>query len=93
MKIQEFDNVWDAVCDTPIEAENLKLRSKLMRDLSAVIADSGINQVQAAELMGVTQPRISDLVRGKIDLFSLDALVNMAASAGRRVVMELEDAV
>ena len=92
MKTQTFTSVWDAICDTPAEAENLKLRAELMRSLSAMIADSKMNQTEAADLMGITQPRVSDLMRGKIDLFSLDALVNMAAAAGRHVEMRLAKA-
>lgn len=92
MKTQTFASVWDAICDTPAEAENLKLRAELMRGLAAMITDSKMNQAQAADLMGITQPRVSDLMRGKIDLFSLDALVNMAAAAGHHVEMRLAKA-
>jgi predicted XRE-type DNA-binding protein len=69
MSDQEFDNVWDAIADTPEEAENMKLRSTLM--------------------VAVTQPRVSDLMRGKINLFALDALVNMATAAGLRIEMRV----
>jgi predicted XRE-type DNA-binding protein len=62
------------------EAENLKIRSLLMSKLRELIV--GLTQVSAAELLGVSQPRISDLKRGKIGLFTIDALVNMLASAG-----------
>jgi len=79
---QKFSSVWDALEDTPSAAENMKLRSILMQALAEYIRQSGISQAQAAALLGVTQPRISDLVRGKIDLFGLDALVNMATCAG-----------
>jgi predicted XRE-type DNA-binding protein len=90
MNMQTFANVWDAICDDSVEAENMKLRSDLMCDLSAWIRDSSLSQAEAAKLMGVSQPRVSDLMRGKINLFSLDALVNMAASAGQHVHIELE---
>ena len=92
MKTKTFANVWDAICDTQAEAENLKLRAELMRVLAAMITDSKMSQAQAADLMGVTQPRVSDLMRGKIDLFSLDALVNMSSAAGCRVEMRLAKA-
>jgi predicted XRE-type DNA-binding protein len=65
---------------SPEEAENLKVRSQLMMELDTLIA--GMTQVAAAELLGVSQPRVSDLKRGKIGLFTIDALVNMLASAG-----------
>ncbi|MCS4509575.1 helix-turn-helix domain-containing protein [Xylophilus ampelinus] len=78
-------SVWDAVEDTPEEAENMKVRSELMRAIRQHIKGKGWTQAEAAQQFGVTQPRISDLSRGKIDTFSLDALVNMAASAGLHV--------
>jgi predicted XRE-type DNA-binding protein len=67
------------------EAENLKIRSDLMIRLTRVIDARGLTQAQAAELLGVTQPRVSDLVRGKIDRFSIDTLVAMLGQAGVRV--------
>jgi predicted XRE-type DNA-binding protein len=89
MKAKSFASVWDAIEDTPAQAENMKLRSTLMMALTDHIAHSGLSQVQAAKAFGVTQPRISDLMRGKIDLFGLDTLVNMAATAGLHVEMRL----
>ncbi len=85
MSNERFASVWDAIEDTPAEAENMKLRSALMMALKEHIAGTGLSQSQAAKLFGVTQPRVSDLVRGKIDLFSLDALVNMASTAGLHI--------
>lgn len=72
------------------EAENLKIRATLMASLPRIIEDAGITQAQAADIFGVTQPRISDLVRGKIDLFSIDTLVNMLATAGHHVEVSVE---
>jgi predicted XRE-type DNA-binding protein len=92
MSNERFASVWDAIEDTPEEAENMKLRSALMMDLKGHINRADLSQSQAAKLFGVTQPRISDLMRGKINLFSLDALVNMAAAAGLRVEMRLREA-
>jgi predicted XRE-type DNA-binding protein len=77
--------VWDAIEDTPEQAENMKLRSALMRALKDHIGGEGLSQSQAAKVFGVTQPRVSDLMRGKIDLFGLDTLVNMLAAAGLHV--------
>lgn len=79
---QRFASVWDAIEDTPQEAASLRARSALMMSITEAIKTQGLTQVQAAELFGVTQPRISDLVRGKANLFSLDALVEMASTAG-----------
>jgi predicted XRE-type DNA-binding protein len=87
-----FASVWDAIEDTPAEAENMKLRSALMMALQEHIADTGLSQSQAAKLFGVTQPRVSDLVRGKINLFGLDALVNMASAAGLHIEMRVQKA-
>jgi len=67
------------------EATNLKLRSDLMIRLSKLIDARGLTQAQAADLFGVTQPRISDLVRGKIDRFSIDTLIAMLGHAGVRI--------
>jgi len=89
MSNEKFASVWDAIEDTPEEAENMKLRSGLMMALKAHLARTGLSQSQAAKLFGVTQPRISDLMRGKINLFGLDALVNMAAAAGMHVEMRV----
>lgn len=92
MSNERFASVWDAIEDTPEEAENMKLRSALMMALKGHIAKAGLSQSEAAKLFGVTQPRISDLMRGKINLFGLDALVNMAAAAGLHVEMRVLEA-
>ena len=92
MKKQRFASVWDAVEDTPEQAANMKLRSVLMIALKDHVTRVGMSQAQAARLFGVTQPRVSDLMRGKINLFALDALVNMAAAAGLRVEMHVLEA-
>ena len=89
MKNKRFVSVWDATEDTSEEAENMKLRSALMIALKAHITRAGLSQSQAAKLFGVTQPRVSDLMRGKINLFGLDALVNMAAAAGLHIEMRV----
>ena len=87
MSNQRFDSVWDAIEDTPEAAENMKLRSALMTALKQHLTRTEMTQAQAAKLLGVTQPRVSDLMRGKINLFGLDALVNMAAAAGQHIEM------
>lgn len=69
-------------------AENLRLRAELMIELREVIQRKDLTQAQAARLFGVSQPRISDLVRGKIALFTIDMLVNMLARAGKKVVLQ-----
>ena len=92
MSNQRFASVWDAIEDTPEEAENMKLRSVLMTALKNQITRAEMSQAQAAKLFGVTQPRISDLMRGKINLFGLDALVNMATAAGLNIEMRVLEA-
>ncbi len=90
LKIESYASVWDAIADTPVEAANLRVRSELMEKITALIEESGWTQTEAASHCGVTQPRINDLLRGRISRFSLDALVNIAAALGRRVHVELE---
>ena len=92
MSNQRFASVWDAIENTPQEAENIKLRSALMTALKIHLSQTKMSQAQAAQLFGVTQPRISDLMRGKINLFGLDALVNMASAAGLHVDMRISQA-
>jgi predicted XRE-type DNA-binding protein len=92
MSDERFTSVWDAIEADPGQAENMKLRSRLMMALRDHIAQEKLSQAAAAELMGVTQPRISDLVRGKVDLFSLDTLVNMLAATGLHVELRVATA-
>lgn len=89
MSDERYASVWDAIESDPGQAENMKLRSRLMMALRDHIAQEKLSQAAAAELLGVTQPRISDLVRGKVDLFSLDTLVNMLAAAGLHVELRV----
>jgi len=72
------------------EAENLLMRAELMLQIRR--ASKGVTQAEAARKFGVTQPRINDVLRGKIDKFSLDALVNMLGKAGLRVEVQVRKA-
>jgi predicted XRE-type DNA-binding protein len=92
MSNEQFARVWDAIEDTPVEAENMKLRSSLGMALKEQITRHGWTQAEAAARFGVTQPRVSDLTRGKINLFALDALVNMAVAAGLHIEMRIAEA-
>ena len=92
MSNQRFASVWDAIEDTAAGAENMKLRSALMIALKGHIEREGLSQTRAATLLGVTQPRVSDLMRGKINLFGIDTLVNMLAAAGLHVEMRVNKA-
>lgn len=92
MSKQKFSSVWDAIEDTPQQAASMKTRSVLMIELQEYVKASGMTQNQAASLFGVTQPRVSDLMRGKIELFSLESLVDMVAAAGMKVEVRLKKA-
>ena len=92
MSKQKFSSVWDAIEDTPQQAASMKARSALMIELQEYIKTSGMTQKQAADQFSVTQPRVSDLVRGKIELFSLESLVDMATAAGMKVEVRLKKA-
>ena len=83
-------NVFRDLGFSPGEAEHLRVRSELMVSLQKAIATRGLKQSEAAELLGVTQPRVSDLVRGRIDLFSIDALIDMLARLGIRANVVLQ---
>jgi predicted XRE-type DNA-binding protein len=89
---KRFANVWDALCGTPEEAANLTVRSELMIQIAQIIKKSGWTQAEAAKRCRITQPRMNDLLRGHIDRFSLDALVNIATALGRKVSMKLKAA-
>ncbi len=90
--ITEFNSVWEAVGISAEEAANLEVRSELMLQIRKIVKDRGWSQATAAKHCGVSQPRINDLLRGKINKFSIDALVNMAGALGRRVNFRLEAA-
>jgi len=81
-KEQRFASVWDAIEDTPQQAASMRARATLMMELENIIKQRDMTQAEAAALFGVTQPRVSDLMRGKINLFSLDCLIDMATVAG-----------
>lgn len=80
-----FASVWDALDDDPVRVENLKLRSALMIEIAERINDQGLTQTQAAEVLHITQPRVSALLKGKINDFRLDSLVDMAHRLGMHV--------
>ena len=75
--------VWDAIEDTPQQAASMRARSELMIALQGWVKTSGNTQAKAAKLFGITQPRMSDMMRGKISLFSMEALMDMATVAGQ----------
>lgn len=92
MEVETFDNVFDALANTPVEAANMKARSDLLSALTDHIGGWGLSQEKAATRLGITRPRLNDLMRGKLSKFSLDALVNIAAAAGLTLEIRLADA-
>lgn len=78
----KFADVFEALADSPQEAANLRARAELVRQIGHVIAVKGWTQAVAAGQCGISQPRMSDLLAGRLSLFSLDALVNIASQLG-----------
>lgn len=87
-----FASVWDALEDSPAAAANMRLRSELMVAVQEAVAGWGLTQVEAARQLDVTQPRLNDLLRGRISRFSLDALILLAVRAGLSVRVQIEKA-
>ncbi len=85
MTAKRYHSVWGAIEEQPVEADNLKISAVLMAELAASIDQAGLTGAEAARRLEVTQPRISDLVGGKIDLFSIDTLVNLLSAARLRL--------
>jgi predicted XRE-type DNA-binding protein len=92
MSDKQFLSVWDAIEDTPFEAQNMKFRSSLMMALEIHIKEQSWTQAEVAQRLQVTQPRVSDLMRGKIDLFGIDSLVNMLTAAGLHLEIHIAKA-
>lgn len=87
---QTFTSVWDAISSTPQEAANMKAKSLLLMALQKWLAKFEGTQKEAAVLLSISQPRLSDLKRGHIDLFSLDTLLNMADLAGMSPTVQVK---
>ncbi len=82
---ERFGSVWDALEYTPQQAANMRLRSKLLLELCQTIRSWELSQKAAAQRLGISQPRLNDVLTGKIDKLSLDALVNLSAAAQMNV--------
>ncbi|MDP3896172.1 MAG: XRE family transcriptional regulator [Mesorhizobium sp.] len=91
MNRETFDSVFDALADTPVEAANMTVRADLLLAIRERVRAWGLTQEDAAARLGLTRPRLNDLMRGKLDKFSLDALVNIAAAAGFKPHIGLEE--
>lgn len=92
MQGQSFENVWDALEDTPTEAANMSMRSSLLIAIEQQVRVWKVTQAEAARRLGITQPRLNDLLKGKIANFSVDTLVNLAVSAGLTVKLDIGQA-
>lgn len=92
MTTERFDNVFHALTDTPAEAANLAARAELLVRIRERVRSWDIPLEHAAPRLGLTRPRLSDLMRAKLDKFSLDALVNIATAAGFVLRIHLDDA-
>jgi len=89
---ETYDSVFDALADTPQEAANMTARADLLLAIRERVKAWDMTQEQAASRLGLTRPRLNDLLRGKLDKFSLDALVNVASAAGFTLTIELREA-
>ena len=83
-KERKFSSVWDAIESTPQQAASMRARSELMMALQDWVKAADKTQAAAARLFGITQPRMSDLMRGKLHMFSLETLMDMATTAGMK---------
>jgi predicted XRE-type DNA-binding protein len=92
MKHQTFANVWDALEDSPEDAAAMTMRSNVMAIVTATVPGWNTTQAQAARRLGITQPRLNDLLKGKISKFSLDTLLTLATRAGLKVKIDVRAA-
>jgi predicted XRE-type DNA-binding protein len=92
MSDEQFENIWDAIAKTPEEAKILTMRSELMLAIKKHVKTSGVTQAQAAELLGLTQPRMSDLLRGKFHKFNLEMLMTLAEKCGIKLTLQMSAA-
>ena len=92
MKKQTFESVWDALEESAEAAANMRARADLMIAVQRYVAAGGVTQSQAAKQLGISQPRLNDLLRGRIDKFSVDALVIMLARVGKQVKLTVRKA-
>jgi len=86
-----FGSVWDALSDTPEQAANLKARSELLISIRERVKSWSVSQEDAAKRLGLTRGGLNDLLHGRLDKFSLDALVNIATAAGFSLHIELAE--
>jgi predicted XRE-type DNA-binding protein len=91
-KTRTFASVWDALEDSPEDAATMTMRSDVMIAITAKVRSWNTTQARAARRLGITQPRLNDLLHGKINKFSLDTLMTLATRAGLRVKIDVRSA-
>lgn len=91
MKALRYKNIWDALEDDPAERQRLKMRGLLLDALQARVKAWGVTQAEAAKRLGITQPRLNDLLKDRFNKFSLGALFDLATRAGLKVKLSIED--
>ena len=89
MTVKKFESVWEALEDDFSMAANLKLRSSLMMKIAEYVEDSGLTQKEAAKKLGTTQPRLNDVLKGRIDKCTVDRLVNMLTAVGYSIDLQI----
>jgi predicted XRE-type DNA-binding protein len=92
MKARTFTNVWDALEDSPEQAAMMTMRSNVMIAINKRVQGWSTTQAQAARRLGITQPRLNDLLHGKINKFSLDTLLTLATRVGLKVKIDIRSA-
>ncbi len=92
MKKRTFANAWDAIEDTREAVANMRVRADLMIEVQRYVKENKLTQAETAKRLGITQPRLNDLLRGRIDKFSVDALVIMLARTGKQVTLRVRKA-
>lgn len=92
MMAKEFSTIWDAIEQDPTKAASLKLRSELMMKISVYVKESKLTQTQAAEKLGVNQPRLNDALKGRIKKCTVDRLVNMLSCVDYKVDLKISRA-
>lgn len=89
---REFNSVWDAIERDQVQAANLKLRAQLMMEVSEYVKQTGLTQAEAAKRFGTIQPRLNDVLKGRIEKCTVDRLVNRLASVGYKVNLDISHA-
>ena len=89
---QTFPTIWHALFDDPAEIASLQIRCEVLGAIALKVKGWNLTQTEAAKRLGISQPRLNDLLRGRISRFSLDALIKIATSAGIGVNLAFKDA-